>query len=349
MSYPNGVTTTYTYDAAGQVTSIIHMSSMSAVAFDTYTYDMDGNRTEVVDAYGAHTFSYDALNRLTGAIHPASSTLPISTETFTYDAVGNRTSDAVRSNYTYDAANRIVADSSFTYTSDANGNETSATNRATVQTTTFTYNSIRQTRSSQQFVGTVATYKYDAAGDRVEKNVGGTIMRYVYDGNGILAILDGSNSLLMLFTNGPGIASPLIMRSGGQDYFFHADALGSIAALTDTSGNTVETVEYEAFGKAVIKDANGVLHSSSTVGNPFFHAACELDPETNLCRMGPRYHDSETGRFHEEDPFRSVNLYVYADSVGELPRSISTRTPKILRSTEMIRWDLHRSWPLTGS
>jgi RHS repeat-associated protein len=160
--------------------------------------------------------------------------------------------------------------------------------------------------------GTIATYKYDAAGRRIEKNVGGQITRYVYDGANILATLDGSNNLTALFTQGPGIDSPLIGRINGTDYFYHADALGSVVALTDTNGNTVETTEYTAFGQPIIKDAQGITHSQSTVGNAMLYTGTDFDAETGLNHMGFRYQDSSTGRFLQEDPIANINSYSYA-------------------------------------
>lgn len=325
MTYPNGVATSYAYDAAGQVTQIVHqkIASQSAIAFDNYTYDAAGDRTAIVDSHGSHGFAYDALHRLTAAGHPGTSTLPVLAETFAYDAISNRASDALRTGYTYDAANRLVSDSSFTYTSDANGNVTSRTSRASGQTTAYVYDSGNHRVQVNGPLGTIATYKLDAAGNRVEKNAGGTITRYVYDGKNVLAILDANNNLLQLFTNGPGIASPLIARINGTDYFYHADALGSITALTDINGNVVETYEYQAFGKAVVKDALGNSYAKSTVGNPLMYASSIYDPETEQDHMGFRDYNMETGRFTQEDPIGfsggNMNFYSYADSVGELP------------------------------
>jgi RHS repeat-associated protein len=322
MSYPNGTKTTYAYDAAGQVTQIVHQktSNQTAIAFDNYTYDADGNRIQISDLVGTHTFAYDKLNRLMGANHPGTSSLPTQAETFAYDAIGNRTSDALRTNYTYDAANRIVSDSSFTYTSDANGNQTSRTSRSSGNTTTFVYDSGNRLVQVTGPSGTIATYKYDAAGRRIEKNVGGATTRYVYDGANILATLDGSNNLTALFTQGPGIDAPLIGRISGTDYFYHADALGSVIALTDTNGNTVETTEYTAFGQPVIKDAQGIAHAQSTIGNPFQFTAREFDAESNLNYFHARYQEPAEGRFQQEDQLGlnggDVNLYSY---VGNAP------------------------------
>jgi RHS repeat-associated protein len=316
MTYPNGIKTTYAYDAAGQVKQIVAQktSNQTAVAFDNYTYDADGNRVSMTDLVGNYSFGYDKLNRLTSANHPAASALPVQDETFGYDAIGNRTGDALRSGYTYDVANRLVSDSSFTYTYDANGNTTSRTSRASGQTETFKYNSANQMTETDEPSGLVVTYKYDPAGRRVEKSVGGTKYQYVYDGANVLAVLDGNNNPLMLFTQGPGIDAPMIGRINGTDYFYHADALGNVKALTDAIGSIVETVEYEAFGKSVVKDANGGLHESSTVGNPINFGGTEFDMETGLLNMGRRMLDASNGRFLQQDPISRINPYLYAEA-----------------------------------
>jgi RHS repeat-associated protein len=316
LIYPNGTRTSYAYDAAGQVKQIVHqkVSDQTAIAFNNYSYDADGRRINIVDKVGSHNFTYDKLSRLTSASHPNSSTLPIQSETFAYDATGNRTSDAVRNGYMYDAANRIVSDSSFTYTSDANGNVTARRSRASGETTTYIYDSGNHLVQVNGPSGTVATYKYDAAGNRVEKNVDGTIIHYLYDGKNVLAILDANNNILESFTDGPGIDSPLIMREGSQDYFFHADATANVDALTDVNGNVVESYQYQAFGNAVVTDSQGNTHGKSTVGNPFLYASRELDSESGLYYMRARYYGSEAGRFMKEDAIASINQYAYASN-----------------------------------
>ncbi len=316
MTYPNGTVTNYRYDAAGRVTQLAHKraADQTTIASDVYAYDANDNATSITDAEGVHTYAYDELNRLTSATHPAGTSLPVHNETFTYDAVGNRLSDAQRTDYTYDAANRLVSDSSFTYTYDADGNMTSRSELASGTTTTFVYNSSDQLVRVEASTYTIAAYKYDMAGKRVEKSVGGVVTRYVYDGPNILAVLDASNNLLQLMTQGPGVDAPLIAHSGTSDYFFHADALGSVTTLTDSSGQKVESVEYQAYGKGVVKDAGGQMHAASTVGNVFLFAARELDAETGLYYNRARYLDEEAGRFLREDPIARINFYQYANN-----------------------------------
>ena len=316
MGYPNGTATSYGFDAAGQIAQIVHRktSDQSVIAFTNYTHDNSGNRTVIEDAHGTNTYGYDQLNWLTSASHPGASTLPIKEETFAYDSIGNRLTDSLRANYVYDAANRIVSDSSFTYTTNANGNVVTRTSRASGYMETFIYDSGNRMVEVNGPAGVIAAYKYDPAGRRIEKNVGGTITRYVYDGHNVLAILDTSNNLLALFTHGPGIDSPLIMRRSGQDYFYHADALGHVVGLTNASGSIVETYEYQAFGHTVVRNAQGELHDQSTVGNPFLYTSREFDAESGLYYLRARHYNPNSGRFLQEDPIASINQFIYADN-----------------------------------
>jgi RHS repeat-associated protein len=319
MTLPNGTNSLYSYNSAGQIAQITHQVSSSSVpiAFANYTYDANSNRIGMSDKHGVHTYGYDALHHLTRADHAPESTLPIKGETFSYDALGNRTSDATRSNYLYNTADRPASDSMYIYTTDANGNITSRAAQGSGAISTYSYDSANRLVAVSTAPGATATYKYDARGNRIEKNLRGVITRYVYDGDNILAALDANNTLIQLFTHGPGIDTPLIVRSSGIDYFYHADALGSPLALTNSQGQAVEDYEYQAFGHPQIRDSEGGLHSESTVGNVYLYAGREFDSETGFYYLRRRHYDPDSGRFLQEDPIGlagGINLYAYANS-----------------------------------
>jgi YD repeat-containing protein len=66
-----GITGTYGYDNADRLTSVSWAKAgVGTLASATYTLDKVGNRTQRVDQAGTHTYSYDALYRLTGADYP---------------------------------------------------------------------------------------------------------------------------------------------------------------------------------------------------------------------------------------------------------------------------------------
>jgi RHS repeat-associated protein len=151
--------------------------------------------------------------------------------------------------------------------------------------------------------------------------VAGTTTHFVYDGNQVIAEYDGTGTLLRKFAYGPGIDQPVMMEQAGQRYFYHADALGSVVALTDGTGAIAETYRYEAFGEP---------EQASTLGNPYLFTGRRYDPETGTYYYRARYYDPELRRFLEPDPIGYVdgmNLYAY---VGNSPVNFIDPSGKVV-------------------
>ena len=90
LTYPNGVTGNYAYATNGPVNNITYTCTSGNLEQLAYIYDDVLNVDTLTDlADGLHDFSYDNLNRLTQALHPATNGLPAS-EDYAYDLVGNR-------------------------------------------------------------------------------------------------------------------------------------------------------------------------------------------------------------------------------------------------------------------
>ncbi len=140
-----------------------------------------------------------------------------------------------------------------------------------------------------------------------------TLTRHIYDNEDILLELDGSNNITARYTHGPGIDEPLIMEKAGVSFFYHADGLGSITEITDTTGVVKQRYTYSSFGKIESQlDPNFI--------QPYTFTAREFDPETGLYHYRKRDLDPNTGRFNQEDPLNfysgDLNLYAY---VGNNP------------------------------
>jgi RHS repeat-associated protein len=91
-----------------------------------------------------------------------------------------------------------------------------------------------------------------------------------------------------------------------------------VVALTDASGSLVESYEYEAFGRAIVKDSQGNIYDRSTVGNPYMFAGMIFDPETEFDHATFREQDPDTGGFLQEDPLDpsggGVDSVLFSDS-----------------------------------
>ncbi|MFA5162873.1 MAG: RHS repeat-associated core domain-containing protein [Elusimicrobiales bacterium] len=324
MDMSTAVAAEYAYDAANQLTGIIYRrkTDNAVIASVGYTYDNAGNRATMADDFGSHGFAYDDLHRLTSAVHPSSGALSVQSETFAYDAVGNRTSDAVRSGYAYDAANRLNSDSQYTYAYDNNGNLTAKTRTSDNAQTAYIYDAQNRLTQVNLPSGYSEILRYDATGRRIAKTIthnGETIreQHYIYDGEDIAFVTGADGALKSLYTHGPGTDEPLMLRKGASDYYLLADGLGSIIAIADQSGNIAERAQYQAYGRPVFRnEVTGSTSSWSQTGSLYSYTAREWDAETGLFYYRARYYAPDTGRFIQKDPIGfnggDTNLYAYA-------------------------------------
>jgi len=305
MQMPNGVVTQSEFDAASRLQRLVHSAGGLEVSRFEYSYDRVGNRIGLVDPNGAHTYSYDPLDRLTDSAQPFD---PFA-ERYSYDAVGNRLSSHLSSLHRYDGADRLLEDERFLYSYDANGNQIERRAKSAGPTTQFAYDVsnalVRRTGAS----GEITTYRYDGLGRRIEKSVNGAVARYLYDGGDVVAELDAANRVVATFAHGPGIDDPIVMRRNAGAHFYLQDGLGSIAGLSDASGAVTGAFTYDSFGRVV-------RSTVPNVGNPYGYTGRELDSESSLFFYRARYYDPAIGRFLSQDPVPfaeggDTNAYAY--------------------------------------
>ena len=196
---------------------------------------------------------------------------------------------------------------------------------------------------------TLATYRYDALGRRVEKAVnGGVTTRYLLDGVQVVEEYDGSDAWQARYVYEDGIDQPRSMDradiadvDGDQNttevlrFHYHQQALGCVTEMSEPGGAVVEWVTYDAYGLPTIRDMQGNQVSQSAIGNPYLYTGREYDPESGLYFYRARHYDPGTGRFLQRDPSGYVDggsLYVYTRS-----RSPCARDPRGLESEEVER------------
>lgn len=91
-----------------------------------------------------------------------------------------------------------------------------------------------------------------------------------YDGQAILATVTETGNVRARYTPGPDIDEPLVEVYHKQPSYYHADALGSIVALTDEHGRPIRSYQYESFG--LPEDYRGDRQSYLfTVWDPLSH------------------------------------------------------------------------------
>ena len=234
--------------------------------------------------------------------------------------MGNRQTGPKSEDYhTYNPGNQLTSDRERHYVYDGNGNLIGKTETDDGETETWTYAYDGENRLisvvKQEGVETkTVTFKYDSFGRRIEKRVteDGTTRtrRYFYDNEDILFEYDENGVIGNRYLHGPGIDEPLSVTTDGGTYYYHADGLGSIIALTDAEQKVVQDYEYDAFGN---------LHDQkNAVKQPYAYTGREWDKETKLYYYRARYYDPKVGRFVSKDPIGfaggDVNLYGYAQN-----------------------------------
>ena len=96
--------------------------------------------------------------------------------------------------------------------------------------------------------------------------------------------------------------------SYGQASYYHADGLGSIVALSNSTDTTTQTQRFDAWGNK--------LSGTIAQGAQFGYTGREPD-ETGLIYYRARYYDPAVGRFTQRDPIGlqgGINQYAYVNN-----------------------------------
>ncbi len=283
---------------------------------------MTTSRDGLTNLTGVIDYGYDDINQLTSATNPLQGQ---AAESFIYDLLGNKlrgtgdTTDSV-----YDLNNKLLENQNYDFGYDDSGNLISKIHKVSGETTAYFWSDenellrIEKRSSLSAPANHIVEYKYDLLGRRIEKNINGTIERYIYDNEDIIAIYDGNGDLKTQFIHGPGIDEPLAMIQDGQTYFYHTDGLGSVIALSNGAGVIQQHYVYDSFGNVSIFDGSGTQYTleNQPIKNIYGYTSRELDSESDLYYYRARYYNPKIGRFISEDSDEDSfigrpNLYTY--------------------------------------
>ena len=339
-------TTSYAYDAAGNLTSTTLPSGNGYV--ETRVYDNAGRLTEIKNAKGASTLSryvatldpigeptqiartgavtsttaygYDNIGRITSVCFQAS--CPNQTDpkiAWTYDGVGNRLTEnrsGTTTTYAYDADDRMTGAGSTTYAYDSDGNQTQAGSR------TFVWDLAGRMKSTTSG-STTMTYSYDGDGLRLKASTGSGAnanTNYGWDITHPLPQLalerNGSNALIRRYVYGLELIS---MNSAGSNYFYHYGPVDSVSELTSSTGATQWTYAYEPFGATRTETKNNTKAPTNVIK---FNGQL-LDTTPNLYYLRAREYDPATGRFTSRDSYQQT---IIAPHVADYPYALDQPT-----------------------
>ncbi|HET9638267.1 MAG TPA: RHS repeat-associated core domain-containing protein [Allosphingosinicella sp.] len=312
IAHPDGFYVDQDYLVTGEPTAIRENGATSgAGVLATYAWDDLGRRASLTRGDGSVlSYGYDAVSRLTSLADNLVGSGYDQTLGFGYTPAGQiasntRSNDAyawtghynLNRNYTANGRNQYTAVASITPTYDSKGNLMSA------GSTTYAYSSENLLTSAS---GGIAL-AYDPA-MRLYQTSGGSAgtTRFAYDGTNLIAEYNGSNAMLRRYVHGPGVDEPLVWYEGSgttDRRFLHADERGSVVAVTNSSGTTLNVNGYDEYG----------IPSSGNVGR-FQYTGQTWLPELGMYYYKARIYSPTLGRFLQTDPIGygdGMNMYAY--------------------------------------
>ena len=349
ITYPDGTTEHYNYNANNQITELINAKADGTVISSyQYTYDSAGNQLTKTEEKGTTTYTYDYLNRLSTVTEPNGKET-----SYTYDGAGNRKTETVQQGmtgsqtiYTYNSQNRLTSTAavggSYTkYLYDKNGNLISKTTgkmdeiktkptsedlpqfsliikrgsengTGSADLTLYTYDHYNRLTGYKKD-HTSASYQYNAQGYRVQKTVNGSTTNYLYETDKVVLETDGSNEQKAVQVYGSALLYRSVAGSKTESYYYLYNAHGDVTSLIDANGNLAATYDYDAFGN--------MISETGSADNYIKYAGYQKDDENGLYYLNARYYDSVTARFITEDTYTgekndplSLNLYTYCQN-----------------------------------
>jgi RHS repeat-associated protein len=330
------VTTTVAVDVYGEL-DLLSASHQSSSLFELDVQQRDNigrleQAVETVDGLATtYDYTYDDLGRLTDvyengllAVH------------YDYDPQGNRTSVQRPGQTTispvHDNQDRLTQYGTLDFTYSLNGERISRTDSATLETTTYEYDTFGDLVSVGLADGSVVEYVVDAWGRRVQKKIDGVPQAgWLYqDGIRPVAELDGAGNVVSTFVYATRSNVPDLVVRGGVVYRIIADHVGSPRVVVRVSdGAVVQRMEFDEFGNVERDDAY-LGFTPLSLG----FAGGIYDRDTGLVHFGSREYDPEVGRWLTKDragfAAGDTNLYAY---VGNDPVNFIDPDGYVSRST----------------
>ena len=258
---------TFAYDAAKRPTAATASLVAGTLAL-TQTYDRAGNVTAdgrtmpsaVTGDAGSvtQTFSYDALNRLTG-----SSGLAAGTVSYTYDLDGNRLTRSVGPDTyaaVYDRTDELVSISrnggfaltaSYTATGDLTADPETGTSGSTIA---YAYDLAHRLTSITPAGGPTTTLALDALGRPLTRTTGSSVDTYSYLGttDTVVRIANTGGTGAVTDSISDPAGDRLGTKTGSTVAWLTPDLHGSIAAgLAQTAGSVTDAIRYDGYGQTV--------------------------------------------------------------------------------------------------
>jgi len=309
LSYPNGLTASWTYDANNQLLQVCNATPTNIISQYDYTYDAAGRRVLCAKSGSAFaqndtlTYAYNNRSELTNAVAAVDSDYRYA---YDFDDIGNRETSSERgtnSVYTANQLNQYTAVDDFTPQFDDDGNQTLIKTATGIWS--VTYNGENRPihwqcqQSNNQTITNNHTIlmSFDRMGRRVTKNA----QRFVYDGYLQIANFELSTSNFELQTfiwdpTEPIATRPLVWNCGASPAYYVHDGNKNVSEVADTCGAIVAHYEYAPFGVVVVWRGEGTMDS------PWRFSSEYTEDEMSAVCYNYRHYVPTMGRWIGVDP-----------------------------------------------
>jgi len=334
----------YSYDKLGRLLN----SSINGVVNNTIEYKNNGHRlswlvSRFTNLNGKYEFKYDKMKNLTHIFH--NDTLE---RKFYYDRHSALIREDIYGNnttirYKYDNSGNILFKNTYelcTYNLlcqnkyeynenwkdqlikfndviinyDEIGNPISIGDEITI-----TWINGRQL-SSYTSNNNIVSYKYNADGIRISKNINGIETKYYVEENNI--ILETCNNDVLYYIRND-VDDLIAFKFNNTLYYYLKNSSDDIIGILDSDYNLVAKYEYDSWGViTAVLDSNGndISNNMSHIANinPFRYRSYYYDRESKMYYLNNRYYNPEWGRFINPDGIIGMssilgyNLYQYA-------------------------------------
>ncbi len=225
------VTDNYTYDPAGVLSAISATEGSSTLASFTYSRDADNQVTQVTSTgvpSDNHSYSYNPLDQLTGVD---------GTNSYSYDAAGDPTSTPTFASQSFDAASQLCWSSTTPSTNACDDPPSGAT--------AYIYNDRGDRTATTPASGGATDYGWDEADQLTSVTSPTGTTTNSYDGNGLLAgsttTPTGSASSTADYAWDTTQGTPQLLSDGTTAYLYGPDGL----PLEQQSLGTTATDDFD--------------------------------------------------------------------------------------------------------
>ena len=284
LSYPNGLTASWSYDAAGQLLQVCNATPTNVISQYDYTYDAAGRRVSCMKSGNAFTqndtlsYGYNEKSELTNAVAVVDSYYHYA---YNFDGIGNRESSSERGTnfiYTANQLNQYTAIDDFAPQYDDDGNQVLVKTSTGVWSVSFD----AENRPILWMNGSIKIrIKYDRLCRRILKNE----VKYIY--KDFLQLEDSLGRITIWDPTETVRTRPLNFSVGSNETYYVHDGNENVSEVLSLDGKVKAHYNYSPFG---------VLDISNSY---------EDNNESNFLRFSSEYYDKELGMVYYN--FRSFN------------------------------------------